>query len=349
MSLQQYNVDLSDIAEWIPWGGLTLPHVLENKDGSMFSVIRYRAIEKDAPPIDMPKLPRGWVIWVERQRHDRQDHDYLVICWNPFRTGSVIRNTLSKPIRGSKYLDYFGQETKRICETVGKATDAALLEYQDIIDYLSFTLAIGLRKWEMPEIPLYLDVYLSQDLGLAFDANEIRMKDRRYLVCSVLGNPDLDGVHRSFSTISYRHVRRLLCMDPAQGKKEVAKYSSRWCLGRKYVKKEIFGDLTEGSLCGYFSEYFIFLLDDANYDAFRAFANRIFQQKGIPYRFEEYFFKDIWWGSLPGIYQADINPPAQFYRDFGEILQHKPEKKKNEIVDNGPKTKIIRIKKGGGL
>ena len=349
MSLRQYNVDLSDVAEWLPWGGLTLPHVLENKNGSMLSVIRYTSLKQEAVPIKTPRLMRGWSIWVEKQRHQGESVNYLVICWNPFVSGSTAGNTLGKPVKSDRTLEYFGKAVLKIRDAVAEVTGAELLEYQDIIDYLSFTLSIGLRKWEMPEIPLYLDVYLSQDLGLSFTENEIRMKNMRYLVCSVLGTPNLDAVYKGFSALSYRHVRRLLCMDVKQGRKDMLKYTSSWCPGRKYVKKAIYSNLVEGDICGYLSEYFIFLLDENNYSSFRAFAENLLSQKHISYRLEEFFFKDIWWGSLPGIYQADLNPPIQFFRDLGWLMEHEPAVKKAKEGDTGPRIQFIRLRKGGEL
>ena len=322
LSLKEYNVDITRFEEWLPWGGLTLPHVLENKDGSFVAIMEYDPYPYDAPAPSLLEFPRGWCIWVERQHFARMSKDYIVISWNPFKlnTGRV-KNTLGKPIKSPDCRKYFGQETKRLEAELNKVTRARLLEYQDILDFLSFTLSFRPHTAEMPEVPLYLDVLMSQDLDLRFGENDIGIGDEKFIVCSLLGMPELDSLFKGFNSISYRHVRRMLCLNRQQGDKLTRKYTSGWCPNRKYIKKGLMDGLIGGNFCGCYSEYFIFLFNDSNFKSFSDFMTELLKKVQASFRVESFRFKDIWWGSLPGIFRADIQYPVVYFSSLGELLQ----------------------------
>ena len=322
MSLQEYNVDITRFEEWLPWGGITLPHVLENKDGSFIAIIEYDPYPHDAPEITLPEFPRGWCIWAERQHFARTSKDYIVFSWNPFKlnTGRV-KNTLGKPIKSPDCRRYFGKATKMLEEEIRKVTNAKLLEYQEILDFLSFTLSFKPHTVEMPEVPLYIDVLMSQDLNLRFGENTIGIGDEKFVVCSLLGMPDLEKLFKGFGTISYRHVRRLLCVNRTQADKITKKYMRGWCPNRRYIRKGLIDGLFEGNFCGCYSEYFIFLFNENDFKSFSHYMVELLKKVQASFRIEDYRFKDIWWGSLPGIFRADIQFPVVYYNSLGELLQ----------------------------
>ncbi|MBO6293946.1 MAG: hypothetical protein J6N51_17065 [Selenomonas sp.] len=330
MSLQEYNVDITRFEEWIPWGGLTLPFAIENKDGSFVAIMEYEPYPYDAPALPLPEFPRGWAIWVERQHFARESKDYIVFSWNPFKlnTGRV-KNTLGKPIKSQDCRRYFGKELKRLEEQIGKITKVRLLEYQELLDFLSFTLSFKPHTAEMPEIPMYLDVLMSQDLDLRFGDNDIGIGEEKFIVCSLLGMPELEKLFKGFNSVSYRHVRRMLCVNKIQADKLTKKYINGWCANRRYVKKGLMEGLTEGSFCGCYSEYFIFLFDDDNYKNFSEFMVKLLEKMQVCFRIESFRFKDIWWGSLPGIFRADVQYPIVYFQNLGELLQKST---KEEIV-----------------
>ena len=45
--LKEYDVNNLAVEEWLMWGGITLPHVMQQKDGSCFSVIEYEPYERN--------------------------------------------------------------------------------------------------------------------------------------------------------------------------------------------------------------------------------------------------------------------------------------------------------------
>ena len=330
MSLKEYNVDTTRFEEWLPWGGLTLPHVIENKDGSFVAILEYEPYPHDAPELPLPEFPRGWAVWVERQHFARMSKDYIVLAWNPFKlnTGRV-KNTLGKPIKTPDCRRYFGKETKAIEEKLNTVTKARLLEYQELLDFLSFTLSFKPHTAEMPEIPMYLDVLMSQDLDLRFGDNSIGLGDEKFIVCSLLGMPDLEKLFKGFNAVSYRHVRRMLCVNKVQADKITKKYMSGWCANRRYVKKGLIDGLTEGTFCGCYSEYFIFLFDDKNFTNFSSYMTELLKKVQASFRIENYNLKNIWWGSLPGIFRADIQYPVVYFKNLGDLLQKST---KEEII-----------------
>ena len=330
MSLQEYNVDLSKFQEWLPWGGLTLPHVLENKDGSFVAIMEYEPYPHDAEELPLPEFPRGWAIWVERQHFARISKDYLVFCWNPFKLNTgVVRNTLGKAVKTPDCRRYFGKATKDLEARINNVTTARLLEYQEILDFLSFTLSLKPHTAEMPEVPLYLDVLMSQDLNLHFGDNDIGLGDETFIVCSLLGMPELEKLYSGFSSISYRHIRRVLCVNKHQADRFTKKYTSGWCPSRRYIKKGLMDGLTDGTFCGCYSEYFIFLFSDENFKNFLPYMTEMMKKVEASFRVESFRMKDIWWGSLPGIFRADIQFPVLYFKNLGELLQKST---KEEVV-----------------
>lgn len=370
MSLQEYKVDVKNVAEWLPWGGLLLPHVMKNKDGSFVSIIQYEPFSIETETFEWPDFPRGWVLNTERQHHMGYDFeekdengekklvheegklcDYIVICWNPFVLNSgKVRNTLGDAIEEKECLEYFGEEVKKLADKAAEVTKVRLLEYQEILNFLTFTLTFDYHKVEMPEIPLYLDVLLSQDADLHFKTNSIAMGDMSFFVCSILGRPNLNPVFKAFTHTPYRYVKRLLCFNEKQAMKDIRRYSATWCSGRKYVTKAILNGLCEGKLHGYYSEYFIFLLDEQNRDKFIKYMEDLFgsQELKLSYRKEDFYSKDIWWGSIPGIFRADVNAPIQYLTDIGEMMQRTGEIKKKKKLDDSI-NQMERISLGKGL
>ena len=65
MSWKEFDLSNNTVADWLPWGGLTLPHVVQEKDGSYFGVIRYKALPEDCvEKIEIPSFKEGWSLWL---------------------------------------------------------------------------------------------------------------------------------------------------------------------------------------------------------------------------------------------------------------------------------------------
>ena len=324
--LKEYDIDNLAVEEWLSWGGITLPHVMQQKGGSCFSVIEYEPYERDylTKKLDLPRFRRGWGIWNERQHTLTGDKDFIVIFWNPFETkiNPYIENTLGDTVDKKNFLKYFGDEVKKTCKEISKVTRAKLLEYQELMNFLSFELNMEELEVKMPDVPLYMDALLSQDVQFDFKANDILVNGKKLLVLTLPTLPNAWEIFERVKNFPYRYVRRILLFDEHESELEMKKYAGQWCSGRKIMLREIEKEI----LCefnGYCWNGFIFRLDETEYETFRQDMDEYLTAKEIPFVFEHYNLKDVWWGSLAGLFLANITPPLVGFNSAEEFILHK--------------------------
>jgi len=108
--------------------------------------------------MEFPKFRRGWAMWLETQHSTEKNKNFLVIFWNPFvkKNERYIENALGEKILKEKYLDYFCTEVEKIFEKLSRVTSAKILEYREIINFLTFSLTQDEKEIKMPEVPLYI-------------------------------------------------------------------------------------------------------------------------------------------------------------------------------------------------
>lgn len=333
MSLKGYGLDAKAIEEWVPWGGLTRPCVMRQKDGSMFSVFRYKELNgKPNIHIDHRDFRRGWTVWIERQHTpENGSNDYLVVCWNPFITKDISRNPLKVQIEGrvinalqggihsTKALDYFVFEMKRLEEDLGRITDVKLLEYQELLDYVSFSVSLGHDHVELPYMPLYMDVYLTQNNTFDFRTNDIYINQDRLLICTLFGMPDMQPILETLRNVAYRHVCRMLFFDEKEASVDMKRYTSKWLSGRRTMSDIVIDDIM-GAYNGYYNECLVFLLDSDNDEPFRDFLWNTLSDLEVSFIFESYNLKEVFWGSLPGLFLAGAHPPIIGFEHFEMML-----------------------------
>ena len=323
--LKEFEVDNTAVEEWLMWGGITRPSIMQQKDGSCFSVIEYKPYEREylTKEIEIPEFCRGWAIWNERQHTLNGDKDFIVIFWNPFETkiNPYIENTLGEKIKKENFLEYFEEEVKKIYDEISKVTETKLLEYQDLMNFLTFTLTMDEKEVKMPEVPLYMDALLSQDVEFEFEANDIYVNGKKIFVLTL---PDLHNVWEIFEKVKrfeYRYVRRILLFNEKESETELKKYTEKWCPNRKIMLQEIEKGIL-GNFNGYCYNGFIFSLAETEYETFRAYVEEYLETREISYLIEKYNLKDVWWGSLPGIFLANITPPLIGFNSFEDFILH---------------------------
>jgi len=343
-SLKNFGLKSMAIEEWIPWGGIVHPNVVRQKDGSLFGVIRYEPYNDDLEKsIEFEEFRRGWVIWVEHQHHsdDNHDEDFLVLCWNPWYSAErlAVGNSLGKKkISKNRTVEYFATVLQDFVKAIQNVTMASLLEYQEIIDFLSFSLSMGEEHIEMPEIPLYLDALLSQDLNFKFGANSITLNGKHIVVLSLPEMNDPNEVFAYVHRLDYRYVRRILLFNEREAKRDFYTYVQHWCPGRKNIRRmELDGIL--GTCNGYYQENFFFLVYDEDYAEFLEFLNETLTNMNVIYRIESFNLKETFWGSIPGLFLANAKPPIIGFHSLDEILLrnhvvHKEEHRKFENLVN---------------
>ena len=328
MSWKEFDLSNNTVADWLPWGGLTFPHVVQEKDGSFFGVIRYEALE-DGSKIELPNFREGWSLWVERQHVPRgEDGLFLVLCWNPFinKAGFAV-NRLDKEItvKAEDAGAYFATVLDAVAESLAKSTEAKTLEYQDVIDFMSFAIAFNEQKITMPEVPLYLDALLSQGLDLNLSGNSIEMGGKETVVVTLpapLGEKQEDNLLRAVERLPFRMVQRLLLMGEEKAEKKLWGYMGKWCSGRKSVKKLIEAPLL-GKLTGYYANSLFLLTDKGQGREIERYIRELLNHMELLYVVEDYNRKDVWWGSLPGLFRANITPPQMSFNGLEELMTHK--------------------------
>lgn len=325
MSWKEYELIEDKLADWLPWGGLTHPAVMQCKDDSFFGVIAYTPYEKEKiRAVNLPNFKNGWNLWIEHQHMPGFDRDFIVVSWNPFfnRRGNIINGTGNRTIPWNAARNAFYKVLQVLAENLSVLTDCQILEYQEIVDFLEFTLAMDARKVEMPDVPLYLDALLSQDINLDFSRNHLRIDDKKLCIVSLPAmaeHSDRKKIAKYLQGEFYRHVQRLLLLGEKRSRKECEWYMNSWCPGRKSLKNFIREGLL-GKLNGYHMEAFLIAFREDEHrhktDGLKALLNQL----QLPYIVENYNHKQVWWGSIPGMFRSNIVPPITGFDGLENLL-----------------------------
>lgn len=278
-------------------------------------------------------------MWLETQHSTEKNKNFLVIFWNPFvkKNERYIENALGEKILKEKYLDYFCTEVEKIFEELSRVTVAKILEYQEIINFLTFSLTQDETEIKMPEVPLYLDALLSQDINFEFKANDIVVDGKKILIISLPTMPEVFEMFSDLEKIKYRYVRRILFFDDKESSAEWKKYSAKWCIGRKTMLKKIEEEIFQ-EVKGYYWNGFIFHLDATEYEKFLEEAEKNLREREILYRIENFNLKDVWWGSLAGMYLANITPPIVGFNSIEDLILNK---KSSAVTEKNQFEKIM--------
>lgn len=332
--LQKFGLSSTAIEEWLPWGGLVQEHIMKQKDWSLFAVLSYAPYTFDLnqteriAALTSIQFCKGWTLWNEHQdTGDGKGKDYLVVCWNPFV--AFGDRYAGNPLPGDKVaakdtVSYFASVLERIQKLIGTFTTASYLTYQDFLDFLSFSLSQGQDKKEMPEIPLYLDALLSEDVDIQFGKNSISIGGKQLYLVSLLGvdNAEIQSFYPAFQGKSFRHTRRLVCFSEKEAKREFLRYTKGWFPGRKLLRKQATGDLL-GKYNGYFMDTLQFLLDPDELEAFRPFFRHLLDVQQCSYIEEDFNLKEIFWGCIPGLFLANTRGPVQGFPYLSDFLTTK--------------------------
>ena len=339
MSWKEYRLDSKTIADWLPWCALTHESVLRNKDDSVLGVIRYRPFAQrrgNRHPMPLPSFRRGWSIWIEEQYETesavQEAACFFALCWNPFIRTGVAVNGLDDTQHA---LDDMEKELARvlhhIASTFPAEAQACVLSYQEVIDYLTFSLTLGRKKITMPEVPVDLDIFLTTEIDLDFTSNHVRLNEDVFLVLtlpSAFGTQE-EVLHQMTAQlhaagIPCRHVQRLLLFGKAEAEKELHRYTEKWCPSRKYIKELLTGDTLQ-ALSGYYNNQLIVLTPKDGCIRVQTYLEKLLCQRGLPYIIEDYNAKDLWWGSLPGLFRAAVVPPICGFQTLEDLLAVKKE------------------------
>ena len=323
--LKEYSDEPKQVADFLPWEAIGPEGVILCKDESLIGVIEYfPTSDRIASREEEPLFRQGWSLWTEKQHSPVRERYFVILSWNPFydKNGNIINSLGNKEVDEELAEKYFAYELSMLQKYIHGLARTRKLDYKEIAGFLLFATSFREETGVLPEVPIDLDFIITQETEYKFLNNSLLINGQSTVVVSFPGFPgpeDVNILYDIFSTEIYRHVRRILAMDSEEYKENFSSYCGTWCKGRKAIKNEIIGDIT-GSVFGYMSECFVFLMPSDRVELFTQYLTECMMHLGFPYILETYNSKDVWWGSLPGLFRANINPPPSAIGSIADMI-----------------------------
>jgi len=343
-SWKEYRLDNKGIWDWVAWEALTHESVLRNKDDSVLGVIRYKPfVQQKGEKIDLPAFSKGWVMNIEEQHGEAGEACFLTLTWNPFLNlkGDRVENALGE--NSSMTIEAMEQHMFSVLDTLASRfpseAEARILKYQEIIDYLAFSLAHGRLYVEMPAVPVDLDSLLTQDFSADFSKNLITFNEETFLVLTLpafLGcmEETLRRIVEEMTRtgIPCRHVQRILFFGEKEARKEMERRDRMglWCNSRKYIKELIEAPL-HGKFHGYYNNTLVALVKTEDYARTVAYLRKLFYETQEFYIIENFNAKQRWWGTIPAHFRAGIAAPICAFQSVEELLRASGKDKEEEM------------------
>ena len=344
-SWKEYSLENKEVQDWVVWEALTHESVLRSKDDSVLGVIRYKPFErKEGAGISLPAFSQGWGMNIEEQHGDGDEGEacFLTLTWNPFLSlkGDKVENALGE--NAAMSIDAMEQHMFSVLDTLASRfppeAEAKILKYQEIIDYLAFSLSHGRIDVEMPDVPVDLDVYLTEDFTADFSKNLITFGEETFLILTLpafLGAmektlrriiEEMEHAH-----IPCRHVQRILFFDEKEARKEMERRDRMglWCRSRKYIKELIEAPL-HGKFHGYYNNTLVALVKTENYARTVAYLRKLFYETQEFYVIENFNAKQRWWGTIPAHFRAGVAAPICAFQNLEDLLMASGSAKKEE-------------------
>lgn len=311
--LEDYRLDFSKPYAWLSWGGLILPEVVRNKDGSLMGFIRYGK-ERAAGQLQMD-FPEGWALWLDVHHLQGEECSTLCLLWNPICKGKnskAINGYLGVEVDEGWWSEHFREVLSELCSRVCALRPGSyLLQQEKVLSYLKTTLEMEHCQVAMPKVPLYLDAVLSRDMEMKLyspaskDKNRLTIKGKEIVVASLkdtLRESRLNLLLGAFREMDYRLCRRVLLMSEDRLERELRGLTNEWCSHRKSVADYMLSK-QQGS-GGLVSEMLIFAIKAEKLSVLQDYIRQILDAVELPYVLEDYNRKSCWWGSLPGMFRA---------------------------------------------
>lgn len=310
--LDEYWVDDTKLYEWVPWGGFIHERVLRNKDDSLMAAFSYQAkIEAENRPsfsFLSTHIQDGWVFWLERQCFAGHLEDYLFVLWQPL---AAAGNQVSQ--KQKAWLAHFLEVLQGIEREMASVAEIRPLEPKLFLTALYRAICFAKEKLPFPEIALYLDAYITQDIAFEILPNTFRVNHQSLAAYSVkyleVHGQDLQRLLFDTLPKDYRFSRRWVCLSPDQAKREMARYTKGWFSNRRAIRAAALDDLLFDMAGFCTNAFFVFAPDDEALEPVKAYLGDAFQTMQIPYIEERRNFKETFWGSLPGLFRGNIVPP----------------------------------------
>lgn len=311
--LEDYRLDFGKPHTWLCWGGLILPEVVRNKDGSLMGFIRYGR-ERREGKLELD-CPENWAVWLDVHHLQGEESKTLCLLWNLIWQDNNHKS--AKGIKGESVAietapEYFQEVLTGLARQIaGLRPGSRVLRLEEVLSYLKSALQMEISEVPMPEVPLYLDAILSRDMEMKLyppaskDKNRLTIRGRETVVASLkdtLRESRLDLVLGAFREMDYRFCRRVLLMSEDRLEMEFRGLTREWCSQRKSMADYMLSK--QQGTGGLVSEMLIFAIDAEELIVRQEYIRQILEAVELPYVLEDYNRKSCWWGSLPGMFRA---------------------------------------------
>ena len=327
--LEDYELDYGKPYAWLSWGGLILPEVVRNKDGSLMGFVRYgNGVGEGKLRMDYPD---GWAMWLDKQHLQGKDAVTLCLLWNPMKKGksSIAWNGYGgEQVEAGKRVDHFLRVLLKLeKEAASLSPGSRVLRLGEVLTYLKTALQMVPEEVSMPDVPLYLDAVLSRDMDMKLfapgsaDKNRLNIRNREIVAISLkssLRESRLALVLRAFHQMDYRFCRRVLLMPEEKLGAELKRLTGGWCRQRESITEYMLSK-QKGS-GGMASDMLIFAIRPEELEARQEYIRQVLEAVDLPFVMEDFGCKQVWWSSLPGMFRAGGRQWPRKIEDWEEWL-----------------------------
>lgn len=326
-SWAEYYIDERRLQEWLPWGGLVKDDVLRNKDESLMGFFSYTKRNEEEVLFPEIKFKNGWAIWTEYQKYQGEERCFLSVCWNPFyykKKYEWVTNALSgKAVHFDDMVFVFQQTLDRIESALKTQVDVVRLKNKNIVEYLFSTLAMDIFPLDENHYTGYLDVQADKAFPFEIKKPTFVLNKKNIGIISLLGYPDLSVL--PIIPYDYRFSRRMLLFGQKEAQQELNRYMRQWAPKRAEIKSFLQENIL-GEFNGFYTNNLVFSHEhEKDLATLLHDVDSNLQRIGVPHVVERPNLKDVWWGALPGIFRANLNPPIIGLTNIAEMLTLKEE------------------------
>ena len=302
---QEYQKDLTKVAEWLPWASMPLAGVVENKDHSFLGAFFYSCeVKFDGGYLaqQIREWGSGWGIWCE----NRQGRYYVAFSWLP---KAIHEDTAGQ----------FDQTLNELTETL----PLQRLYTGELLQYLFESIAIQ-KQIVFPGIPMYLDALLSLEQTYKLNPQEIYIDEFQIAVLVLNGFME-EGVGRLYAflrsnAISFRSVRRFLFLTADEAMEEANRYMAGWCHNHRTIAPLLAYEDNPQKMCGFYAHLLVHWNMETEALARQSQQIKAFLISEGQLAHAEHAQLELWFAAVPGNFRAYLLAPMLQLDDIGVLF-----------------------------
>lgn len=294
-TFQEYQADLTKVAEWLPWASMPLAGVVENKDHSFVGAFSYpcdAVFDGACLCRELQALGSGWGIWSD----NRQGRCYVAFSWLPPQAVS----------------DNAAGHFDRVLETLAEHLPLERLYAGELLQYLFESIAIK-KQITFPDIPMYLDALLS--LGQTYKLKPQEINVDGYWVTVLVLNGFLEECAGKLylflreKAIPFRSVRRFLLLTATEADEEANRYMAGWCKNHKTIAPLLAYEANPQKPCGFYAHLLVHWNTEEDELVRQSMLIKEFLRAQGQLVHCEHAQLELWFAAVPGNFRAYLVAP----------------------------------------